>query len=313
MTQTATIKSVVLLGGSGFVGRRVCAALSKAGGFSICVATRARQQTQALPELAGCTVKELNVFDATALHAAVAEHDAVVNLVAILHGTPAAFQRVHVELPRQLAQACRTEDVRQLVHVSALGVDPNHWAESPSHYLRSKGQGEAELRRMLHDTGVTYHVLRPSVIFGEQDKLLNVFARVQKLAPFFPLAGADTRFQPVWVGDVAQAVLHCLQAPASTPMLIEACGPDVYTLRQLVQVAGRLAGVQRPVLALPDWLARVQAALMELAPGEPVMTRDNLDSMKVANVASGQLPGLSDLGIRPSELESIATKYLQAK
>ena len=305
------VAAVLVLGGSGFVGRRVCAALAQAGGFAVRVATRSLRASQVLPDLAGCTVQELDVHDATALRAAVAGHDAVVNLVAILHGTPAAFQRVHVDLPRQLAQACRSQGVRRLVHVSALGVDPDHWAESPSHYLRSKGQGEAAMRHALLASDVVCHVLRPSVIFGAQDKLLNVFARVQKLAPFFPLAGADTRFQPVWVDDVAQALLRCLIGPA--PAVIEACGPQVVTLRELVQLAGRLSGAQRPVLPLPDWLARFQATLMELAPGEPLMTRDNLDSMKVANVASGKQADLLALGITPVALEPVATRYLQGK
>jgi NADH dehydrogenase len=131
-----------------------------------------------------------------------------------------------------------------------------------------------------------------------------------------PLAGANARFQPVWVEDVAEAVVRSLKARAHTdlPPVLEACGPDVYTLKQLVQLSACLSGVNegrgRPVIALPDWMGRIQARMMELAPGEPLMSRDNLDSMKVDNVASGKLPGLQALGIQPAALQPIAADYL---
>ena len=165
-------------------------------------------------------------------------------------------------------------------------------------------------------------ILRPSVIFGDKDKFLNVFAQLQKVLPVMPLAGSATRFQPVWVEDVASAVVRSLErtdtgcAP-TVPLILELCGPEVFTLRQLVQLSARLSGVRggrgRPVLALPRWLARLQATLMELAPGEPLMSRDNLDSMKIDNVASGTVPGLSHLGIVAASMVPIASVYLNRK
>ncbi len=158
-------------------------------------------------------------------------------------------------------------------------------------------------------------VLRPSVIFGAQDKFLNLFAKLQKIFPVMPLAGARAQFQPVWVDDVATAVVRIVNhAVPANPQIVEACGPQVFTLAELVQLSARLSGVRgglgRPVIALPVWLGRLQALLMELVPGEPLMSRDNLDSMKVPNVASGSVPGLQALGINPEQVEPIAARYL---
>jgi len=162
-------------------------------------------------------------------------------------------------------------------------------------------------------------ILRPSVVFGAQDRFLNLFAKLQAVFPFIPLAGAETRFQPVWVQDVARAIVNALAAREtlqihghrSSPPLVEACGPEVFTLRELVRLAGRLSGNPRPVIALPSALARLQAWLMEMAPGEPMMSRDNLASLQVDNVASGVLPGLAALGVVPSSLRAIAPTYLR--
>ena len=137
-----------------------------------------------------------------------------------------------------------------------------------------------------------------------EDKFLNTFADLQQLLPVIPLAGADARFQPVWVDDVASALLRCLEDTSTIGQTFEACGPEVFTLKQLVKLAGRYAGINggkgRAVIGLPDALARAQAWLMELAPGDPVLSQDNLDAMKTDNVASGKLPGLAALGIQPT-------------
>ena len=315
------MKNIMLLGGTGFVGAHVCEKLVRQG-FNVTVPTRRRRNAQRIQHLPTVTVLELNVHNEAALTQALAGHDAVVNLIAILHGTPAAFDKVHVLLPQALARACATNGVQRVVHISALGANDERPGQAPSEYLRSKGRGEAVL---LHPadatTALDVTVLRPSVIFGAEDKFLNLFAKLQAVFPFMPLAGAGTKFQPVWVEDVADAVVHCLARPVvvhpaqALPHIIEAVGPDVFTLKELVQLAARLAGINdgqgRPVLALPAALGRLQAWMMELAPGEPLMSRDNLDSMRVDNVASGQLPGLRALGIQASALEPIAAQYLR--
>jgi NADH dehydrogenase len=154
-------------------------------------------------------------------------------------------------------------------------------------------------------------------MFGADDKFLNTFARLQKIFPVIPLAASHALFQPVWVEDVASAIVFCLQdahTHATVDQTFEACGPGVFTLRQLVELAGRLSGVNegrgRPVIPLPAALGRLQARLMELAPGEPLMSRDNLDSMSLPNIASGNLPGLEALGITPAAVEAVAPTYL---
>ena len=198
---------------------------------------------------------------------------------------------------------------RRIVHVSALGASAN----APSMYLRSKARGEAVLR----DAALDVSMLRPSVIFGAEDKFLNTFASLQQLFPIIPLAGSTARFQPVWVEDVATALVRCLEDKTTIGKTYEACGSEVFTLKQLVQLAGGYSGINhgagRPVIGLPDALARVQAWMMELVPGEPLMSRDNLDSMKADNVASGHLPGLDALGITASALSAIAPFYLGSK
>jgi NADH dehydrogenase len=176
-------------------------------------------------------------------------------------------------------------------------------------YQRSKAAGEAVLQAARLDLTL----LRPSVIFGPQDRFLNLFARLQSVFPVMPLAGARTRFQPVWVEDVASAVVCCLQDPRTVGQTIECAGPDVLTLAELVRLAGRWGSRERPVLPLPLALGRLQAALMELAPGEPLMSRDNVDSMRVDNVASGTLPGLSFLGIAATSVRAVAPAYLGAR
>jgi NADH dehydrogenase len=310
------MKKIFVLGGTGFLGTQVCKKLASLG-LQITVPSRQKNAGAAVSALPGVTVVAVDVHDEGALTRAVAGHDAVVNLVAILHGSPSAFERVHVALPRKLLRACLANDAQRLVHVSALGVDGRQPDSAPSEYLRSKGRGEVAL---LHpDTPhpqLDVRVIRPSVIFGAADKFLNMFAKLQQVFPVMPLAGAQARFQPVWVDDVAEAVVRCLQLPrgAEGDPVIEACGPAVFTLKELVQLSARVRGINggkgRPVIALPRWMAYVQASLMELAPGEPLMSRDNLESMKTDNVASGTVPGLESLGIHAAALEPIARTYL---
>ena len=302
---TRDIQSILVLGGSGFVGRALCERLVQrngGGGGRITVPTRRLAHGQGVRFLPTVELVQANVHDDSTLARLVVGHDAVINLVAILHGKAADFERVHVALPRRLAAACAGAGVRRLIHVSALGAAPN----APSMYLRSKAQGEA----MLQAAGLDLTLLRPSVIFGAEDRFLNLFATLQALAPVLPLAGSHAQFQPVWVQDVASAIARCLDLPASVGKTYEIAGPEVFTLSQLVRLAGRWAGHERPQLPLPDVLGRLQALLLECLPGEPLMSRDNVASMQVPNVASGVLPGLAALGINATALEGVASAYL---
>ena len=300
-----TAPRVLVLGGSGFVGRHVCEQLARQG-WHITVPTRRAVNAASVQSLPGLTVIEANVHQEADLARLMPGHDAVVNLVAVLHGSENRFESVHVDLPGKIASAMKKAGVQRLVHISALGADP----QGPSMYQRSKARGET----VLHNAGLQLTVLRPSVIFGAEDKFLNLFADLQAVAPFMPLAGSGTRFAPVWVGDVAGAVVVCLQKPDTVGQTYEICGPDVMTLGELVQQAGQWAGVNhgrgRPVVGLPMWVGWLQAAAMEMAPGEPLMSRDNLASMKVDNIATGGYPGLGDLGINAASAAGVAPAYL---
>ncbi len=299
---------VLVLGGSGFVGRHVCEQLVRAG-YRVTVPTRRARNAASVQTLPGLTVIETDVHNDAALAALVSGHAAVVNLIAVLHGDAARFERMHVQLPQRIAAAMRQTGVQRLVQVSARGAD----AQGPSMYQRSKARGEA----VLQAAGLDLTVLRPSVIFGAEDKFLNLFADLQQIAPLVPLAGSATRFQPVWVVDVAAAIVRCLQDRHSIGQTLQACGPETFSLGELVKRSGQWAGVNggkgRPVMPLPHWVGRLQALAMEMLPGEPLMSRDNLASMQVDNVASGQLPGLQALGITPAALTAVAPGYLGRK
>ena len=294
---------IAVLGGTGFVGRSVCEHLvrrSPAG--AIVVPTRRAMHANAVRALPTVDVRVADVHDDAALRSALVGCDAVINLVAILHGSSEAFKQVHVRLPQRLAAACAALGIRRVLHVSALGVGDN----APSDYLRSKTAGEAALRAAALDLTV----LRPSLIFGAQDQLLNLFARLQAFAPLMPLAHGDARFQPVWVEDVAEAIVRCLDTPGTIGQTLECAGTEVVTLADLVRLAGSWSGHPRPILPLPAALGYLQALVMECLPGRPLMSRDNLASMGTPNVATGALPGLGSLGITPAALGQIAPGYL---
>ena len=298
------MKRILVLGGTGFVGRHLCRELVRLQ-YRVTVPTRNVSRAQDVQSSPFLELVQVDVHDEAALARLVQSHDAVVNLVAILHGNSFDFQRVHVELVKRITRACAHAGVARLVHVSALGAA----SDAPSMYQRTKAAGEA----VLQGSALDWTVLRPSVIFGEGDQFLTLFARLQRVLPILPLAGADTLFQPVWVGDVVNAIVQCLQRDDTGRRIYEVCGPERLTLRQLVKLAGSLSGHPRPVVRLPTVLARLQAFLMELAPGQPLMSRDNLDSMRVNNVASGKLPGLEGLGISPRALSDIAPTYVGAR
>jgi len=309
------MNKVLILGGAGFVGRHVCTKLALLP-WQITVPTRSFDRNKALQVQSRLELFEADIFDDATLARLLKGQDAVINLVAQLHGDDAALARAHVELPQKLARACSAAGVRRVLHVSALGVPHLQPELAPSHYLRSKARGEAVLRQAVAAYGLDLTVLRPSVIFGEDDHFLNLFARLQRRFPVIPLAGGGNWFQPVWVEDVAQALVNALNDRESIGQTYEACGPERITLKDIMQFVGHATGVKhgrgRPIIDLPPALGRLQARLMELAPGEPLMTRDNLDSMKVPNIASGVLPGLQSLGITPSAMSAVAPRYLAA-
>ncbi|HJV87260.1 MAG TPA: complex I NDUFA9 subunit family protein [Noviherbaspirillum sp.] len=304
------IQSVLILGGTGFIGSHIVAKLAETE-CRVTVPTRRESHAQHLLLLPDVEqVVEANVHDDKQLRDLIRGQDAVINLVGILHGRPGNsgssygpdFAQAHVELPKRIIAACAELGVQRFLHMSALGADHN----APSMYLRSKADGEAAA---LSNPAVKTTVFRPSVVFGDQDHFLNMFASLQKLLPFMPLASPDAKFQPVYVEDVAQAFVTALYDEHTAGKVYELAGPKVYTLRELVEIAGNYAGHPRPVVGMPHSLARLQAWILEHLSGDPAISRDNLDSMKVDNVAHG--PMAAELGIEPTPLEAVAPYYLR--
>jgi uncharacterized protein YbjT (DUF2867 family) len=296
----------LILGGTGFVGSALCERLARQRpDLRLVLPSRHPQRLQGVRHLPMVEPIVADLHDDATLDRLLAGCTAVVNLVAILHGSQAAFEQVHVALPGRLSAACQRTGVRRMVHVSALGVAD----DAPSRYLRSKARGEAVLRAA---PGLDLTLLRPSVIFGAGDRLLNLFAAMQAVAPVVPLAVAHARFQPVWVGDVAEAIVRAMDRRDSIGRTIECAGPQEVTLATLVRLAGVLSGHPRTIVPLPAALGWLQALALECLPGEPLMSRDNLASARVPNVASGLLPGLDSLGITPASLAAIVPTYLRA-
>ena len=298
-------ESILVIGGSGFIGSHIVAGLS-ASGRRVIVPTRRLARARHLWVLPTVQVVEADVFDRECLDTLLAQADAVINLVGVLHSRPGrpwgpAFERAHVELPRRIVAACERQAVTRCLHMCALGAD----IQGLSMYQRSKAAGE---RIMLDAPALQVTSFRPSVVFGPEDNFLNMFAKLQSLLPVLALGGLHAKFQPVYVGDVARAFISALDDPYTIGKVYELVGPQVYSMKELLHLAGVYSGHPRPVIGLPDSLARLQAFFLEHMPGGPLMSRDNLDSMTSDNVASGRYP--VPAGWRPTPLEAVAPDYL---
>ena len=295
------ISSVCIIGGCGFVGRSI-AEQACARALRVRVVTRSEPRARHLLVLPTVETQVGDPNDEKALARALDGMDAVVNLVGILHPSGrASFASAHVELPRKIARACRAAGTRQFLHMSALGASTS----APSEYLRSKAAGEEAVRAA--GARLPFTIFRPSVIFGEHDRFLNLFARLARIFPVIPLGGAAARFQPIWVEDVARAFVASLGESRALGSTFELCGPRAYTLEELVRFAAATVGRPRRIVALPGALASLQAWVFEHLPGQ-LLTRDNLRSMSVENVCAGPFPQL--FGFEPSPMEAVVPDYL---
>ena len=297
-------RRICLLGGSGFLGRHVAARLV-ARGHEVVVLTRARHRNRDLLVLPTLRLVEGDPLSDSDLASAIAGADAVVNFVGIVnekgrHGS--GFHRVHVQIVERALAACRAAGIGRFIQISALKAGANR----PSHYLRTKGQGETRVR----ESGLDWTIMQPSVIFGPEDRFINRFARMLRVLPVLPLARAHARLAPVWVGDVAEAVLRALESREAVGQTYQLCGPRVYSLREIVRLAGTVAGHPRPILPLPPTLGRLQALFMQILPGKPFSV-DNFLSLSVHSICESGAPGLHSLGITPTGLENGLSRYLR--
>lgn len=295
---------ICVLGGSGFVGRHIVDCLVEESHFVV-VPTRRRERAKHLILLPTVEVVQDNVHDPAALARLFHGCDAVINLVGVLHSRPGApygpeFKRAHVQLPEKVVAACGAAGVPRLLHMSALKTAP----DAPSEYLRSKADGEAAVIAARGRLAAT--IFRPSVVFGPEDQFLNTFAALQHWLPVLFLGCPDAQFQPVYVRDVARAFVTALARSESVDKAYDLVGPVVYTLRELVQYAGRVSGHPRPIVGLGERMSYLEARMMELLPVK-LMSRDNVRSMRIANVADAKLP----FGIEPTPLEAVAPVYLK--
>ena len=289
------LSEVLVVGGSGFIGRHLVAELVRRG-IKVTVPSRRRERAKHLILLPTVDVIEADVNAPGVLERLTRGKDAVVNLVGILHGPD--FDKAHVEIPQAIVAACRAARVRRLLHVSALGAS----AAGPSQYLRSKGRGE-EVVLAADDLDVT--VFRPSVVFGPEDSFLNRFAAFARFLPVIAVPCPQARFQPVYVGDVARAMAEALDDMVSHGFRYDLAGPREYTMKELFELVCRITGRHRLVIGLSERLSYAQARVLEKLPG-PLMSRDNLYSMSVANVSSAPFP----FGIQPQAIEAVAPNYL---
>jgi nucleoside-diphosphate-sugar epimerase len=295
-------KIVCIFGGTGFVGYHLCSHLIEAG-YQVRVLARHPQRNRRLIVLPGLKLIHGTPHDPEDLNKALKDCDVAVNLIGILNergNKGLGFRRIHVDLSKSILQACLDNRVPRLLHMSALNADA---AKGNSHYLRSKGEAENYLHT-LSGRQIQVTTFRPSVIFGPEDSFLNRFAALLKQIPlFFPLACPGSRFAPVYVGDVAEAFVKSINDPSTYSQRYDLCGPHEYTLRQLVDYTARTIGVRKTIIDLPDWASRLQASIMEWAPGKP-FSRDNYLSLQVDSVCPE--------GTRtcPTPLEAIAPSYL---
>jgi len=291
---------IVVLGGSGFVGRLLVKHLSEQG-HRLTVLSRnlSSHLDRLLPP--NVTLREMDVYDAQALHQAIAGADAVVNLVGILNEAGddgSGFRHAHVELTRRVIDACKANGVRRLLQMSSLNA-----GRGSSHYLHSRGEAEASVKA----SGLDWTIFEPSVIFGTGDGLFTRFAALIKYPPVLPLACADAKFAPVYVGDVVEAFSRSLRDRGTIGEVYELYGPDVFTLKQIVQMTARQLGLKRLLIPLPDFLGRIQGLVFDFVPGKP-FSSDNFRSLQTDSV--GGIDGLHRLGIVPTRVAQVLPDLL---
>ena len=291
---------ICILGGSGFVGTQLCARLTTEG-FQVKVLSRNTNHCRHLQVLPTLSIHRIQDYSTERIAQHLEECSALINLIGILNernNNGKEFHQVHVGITRAALQACEIKHVSRFLQMSALNADPN----GPSYYLQSKGKAENYLQTFSGDN-VNVTIFRPSVIFGPDDNFLNRFAQLLKFTPVaFPLACANARFAPVFVGDVVTRIVESINDKTSFGKSFNLCGPKVYTLKELVEYTAKLSGACCKIISLPPFLSKLQASVFEYVPGKP-FSKDNYNSLKVDSICDGNEKC-------PNSLEAIAPTYL---
>jgi NADH dehydrogenase len=313
-------KLITVFGGTGFVGRHLVQRLA-ARGARVRVAVRHPKDAaplQTMGDVGQIAAVQASVTHEGSVRAAMAGADAVVNLVGILYESGRiTFDAVHRQGAETVARAAKDCGVGRLVHMSALGAD----TESRSKYATSKAAGEQAVHAVFPEAAIT----RPSVVFGPGDGFFNLFASIARLSPVLPVFGCPkpsfhdghidiygnggVKFQPVYVGDVAAAIVNCIEDPTRAGQIFELGGPAVYSFREIMEMICRETGRRRLLVPIPFMLAKFYAVFLQLLP-KPLLTTDQVELLKQDNVVSGELPTLADLGIEPTGPEGIIPTYL---
>ena len=293
-------ETICILGGSGFVGSHIAAKLSK--NKNVRVLSRNPRTNNDKHTTGQTEFVQTDVHDPEKLKQHLVGADAVINLIGILNESGhdgSGFYQAHVELAKKVAAACQSNNISRLLHMSALNASTS----GPSHYLRTKGEAE-DFVHSLSMSNIHVTSFRPSVIFGPGDSFFNRFAQLLKYTPYiFPLACAQAKFAPVYVGDVADRFINALDNPSSYAKRIDLCGPHEYTLKELVEYTASTLGLKRKVIGLPDTIARLQANLLEWVPGKP-FSLDNYHSLQVDSICCD--------GVKESsQIEEIVPQYLR--
>ncbi len=294
-------QNVCLIGGSGFLGTELADQLSRRGtdgkAINITVLTRDDRRTKSLRVVPTVNVVQVNPYDPVALSRAFENQDVVINLVGILNNSVGGtFEEAHVTLAQNIVTAATEQNTSRLIQVSSLHADAEN---GPSDYLRTKGKAA----HLLKASGLPVTVFCPSVIFGNGDGLYTRFANLLHAMPFMPLACPEARFAPVYVGDVAKAIVDSLDDPSTIGQSYNLCGPDIYTLQEIVEYTASVLEIKRKIIPLPNAIAKVQAFMMELIPGKP-FSRDNYKSLQVDSICEN-----TD-SHQPTSVQKIVPTYL---
>lgn len=301
-------KIATIFGGTGFLGKQIVKELANRG-ITVKVATRIPESAYFLKpcgEIGQIVPVQCNYSDPCSVRNAVKGSDFVVNCIGILFEKRkhSKFARAHIDIPAMIAKACSDEDVQRFVHISALGCD-----KSTSKYAKTKLEGESAI--LTNYPNAT--ILRPSVIFGEDDKFFNMFAEMARFTPFLPLiGGGNTKFQPIYVGDVSEVTLKALTSNDDKYLgkIYQLGGPEIVTFKEIYEKLFKYTGRKRKLVNIPYWVAKIEACFLSFLP-KPPLTRDQVESLKSDNIVSDGALDIQLYGIKPKSLDLILPKYLK--